>query len=128
MKWLRENAKDMSFNGLCDDIRSRCAMTPIEFSWRGKNVKAYFQNSLSFESGDSSFEIGSDELYQLWDDIRQMCVFPDSDDPTISQLYCLLCHIGYLSHVEIYIEKSDEMVSGYQLNGGLGKVYSLKEA
>lgn len=128
MKWLRENAKDMSFNGLCDDIRSRCAIMPIEFKWHDKSVKAYFQDKLLLESDDSSFEIESDELYQLWDDIRQMCVFPDSDEPRISEVYCLLCHIGYLSRIEIYVGKNNGMVSGYQLKGGLGKVYSLKEA
>ena len=49
-------------------------------------------------------------------------------NPEFREVDRLLCHIGYLSRIEIYVGKNNGMVSGYQLKGGLGKVYSLKEA
>lgn len=128
IRWLRENAKDMSFTGLCDDIKAQTAIAPIEFKWHDSTVRAYYQDKLTLESENLSIEVENDEFYQLWDDIRQMCVFPDADDMKISEVYGLLCHMGYMSHIAIQSGKNGEMVPGYQLNGGLGRVYDLKEA
>jgi hypothetical protein len=39
----------------------------------------------------------------------------------------LLHSAGYLSKIKIFDSKIDDMVSGYQVNSGLGRVLKLKE-
>lgn len=38
IKWLKENARDMSFNGVVDDLKTLSPLVPYEFDYNGKNI------------------------------------------------------------------------------------------
>ena len=63
-----------------------------------------------------------DELYTIWDDIREQNIYEGSDE---SKLFCdLLTDLGYLSRVNIV--KTAQSVAGYQLHSGLGRAYDTE--
>lgn len=127
IEWLRNNAKDMSFNGVKDDISYHTSLVQLKFICNGKEMAASYHDSLIIEAEDGTkISISEDRFFMLWDKIRQACVFPshsESEDATC--LYALLAHLGYLSSIKI--QEADAMVDGFQLNEGAGRAYALKE-
>lgn len=119
--WLKSNARDLSFVGLMDDIKLRCAMLPIEITVDENKYLVSYNDGLDFctEGGIEVKHYTSDELYSIWDDIREQNIYEVSDD---SKLFCeLLTHLGYLGRVNIV--KSEKRIAGYQLQNGLGRGY-----
>ncbi len=131
ISWLKDNAKDMSFNGLKDDLINLSAMLPYEFEIR----KEKYEMTCSDESlrivcvdTNKTWNIEESQLYLIWDDIRVQSVFSEKDATETEQIVFGLLHsAGYLSKIKIFDSKIDDMVSGYQVNSGLGRVLKLKE-
>ncbi len=132
IEWLKENAKDMSFNGVKDDLIFLSAMMPYLFSFKGQNYEMkYFTNEMQISvcNSDKSFKIEESQLYGIWDYIRSHSVFSANDASEVERLiYELLFSAGYLSRIKLFNSKSQSMEDGYQINAGLGRVLAFKEA
>lgn len=129
MEWLKENAKDMSFNGVKDDISLLCALLPYELHDFTGIYSVEYKNGLLFTDTQNSTNlfVPEDCFYEIWDDIRQKCVFFDeTNDRRFSLVYLLLNKLGYLSKIKLYDSKKEQMVDGYQMNAGSGRMFSFK--
>lgn len=126
MDWLRENAKDMSFNGLVDDIKTKSALIPYEFPYDGCQWSVIYKDGLEFSMDDKYIIVDEDAFFSIWDEIRSAIVFNTVDDPRRSIIYSLLESLGYLSPIRRRDSRSGEMSCGFQLNGGLGRAYALR--
>ncbi|MCH3918280.1 MAG: macro domain-containing protein [Spirochaetia bacterium] len=133
IKWLRQHAKDLSFNGVKDDIihSRKDLFTPYSFGFDGDQWSAEWDNGLKFFRGDSndfSILVPEDNFRELWDEIRtQSFVLKDEKKVDASLIYALLNSLGYLSEVRIKEKNTEKMIDGYQLNEGVGRVFSFKE-
>lgn len=129
MDWMRENAKDLSFNGVKDDIICLTRIFPYCFSVGNDEYSATWQNGLVFTSKALAepISIVEDEFFEIWDDIRSKTIFrtPASDNKRVV-LYALLYSLGYLSEIRLQDNKTKEMHDGYQFNEGAGRVFALK--
>lgn len=130
--WLKENAKDMSFNGLKDDLIYLSSMCPYTFDFKGQTYRMkYTEDNLqiNIHGTDEFWRIEESHLYRLWDDIRIHSVFSASEaDQAESLVYELLYSTGYLSKIKLFNLKQNCMEEGYQINAGLGRVLAFKEA
>ena len=129
--WLKKNAKDMSFNGVKDDLINLSAMLPYSFEIHNQRFEMTYSSQTLFVSAVDSkktWDIAEDQLYLIWDDIRVRSVFAESDASEAQKIvYGLLYVTGYLSKIKIYDSKTETMVAGYQINAGLGRVLGFKE-
>ena len=130
IEWLKANAKDMSFNGVKDDLTYISAMCP--YSFEVKNIKykmTYSDAKLQISTIDDkeNWTVDEDQLYQIWDDIREKSVFSEKEaDEKSILVYGLLYATGYLSKIKLYDSKTEEMIDGYQINAALGRVIAFK--
>ena len=115
--WFHENAKDMSFNGLIDEIKTRALLVPYECQIEGKKtaIKCTLNNSIII--GDE--EISEEQLFKIWDDIRTQKVFLDNTN--YRKVYELLFSLGYLTKIKVLDGTSNMLRNGYQLNEGLDR-------
>lgn len=128
LDWLKNNAKDMSFNGVKDDIIYTSSVVPYSFKSSGKQYYAKWKNGLEITSSNQeNYDVDENYLFMIWDDIRRKGVFPTplNDQPRML-IFALLESLGYLSEIRIKCDRTSDMVDGYQLNEGIGRVYSLK--
>ncbi len=127
-EWLRKNAKDLSFFGVSDDIRSQSALLPYEFSINGENVSVtYYSDELKFEYQGQDIVFSEQEFFSAWDDIRNRLLFTLDDCDIKFFLLCnLLFSLGYLSKIKKQ-DKEGKMIDGFQLNEGLGRAYVMNE-
>lgn len=129
--WLKQNAKDMSFNGVKDDLSCLSAMLPYSFEVDNLQYEMKYEGkTLLIISIDTNqkWEIDENQLYFIWDDIRSNSVFSESNVDDVHKLiYGLLYAAGYLSKIKIFDSKAQRMVPGYQINSGLGRVLGFKE-
>ena len=125
VNWLRQNAKDLSFNGLCDDIRYNCSIVPYSFEYYEKTISIIWNNGIIFSQDDKEdIFLSEDELFECWDYVRSKEVVIRNKDNLWDYFYGLMLDLGYFSRVVI---NNDNMkVEGYQLNSGLGRSYSLE--
>lgn len=132
IEWLRANAKDMSFNGVKDDLINLSSLLPHLFEIQGQQFEMLYSGDtlqISSVKTGKKWCIEESQLYSMWDDIRVSSVFAEgaaSEDEKL--VYGLLYATGYLSKIKIYDSKTDSMVSGYQINAGLGRVLAFKES
>lgn len=129
--WLKENAKDMSFNGVKDDLTNLSTMIPYSFEILGQKYEMKYNGDrlqISSINTEKTWEIEENHLYSVWDDIRIRSIFSENDaNETDKLVYGLLYATGYLSKIKIFDPKTDSMVDGYQVNSGLGRVRAFKE-
>ena len=129
--WLKENAKDMSFNGVKDDLMNLSAMLPYSFEIHKQQYDMTCSDKkicISSPDTKKTWNIEESQLYLIWDDIRVRSVFAEKDANDVEKLiYGLLYACGYLSKIKIYDSKLEDMVPGYQINSGLGRVLGFKE-
>ena len=128
--WLRLHAKDMSFQGLEDDIRYNCSIIPYRFSSDKNEWHITWQDNLLFkqpgESG-SNVSVNEDEFYDIWYDLQNNGVVAQEKAGTAARLVLdMLLSLGYVSEVIITDSHSAEKTAGYQINAGDGRVYVLK--
>lgn len=129
LKWLRDNAKDMSFDGLKDDFAYLTALLPYPFEYSSKKYEMNMKTSLEIREVDheTQFSFSESEFYEIWDDIRNRSVFSiDHANEKTEILYALLNHVGYLSKIKLLDPASNKMLDGYQINVGLGRVMAMK--
>lgn len=126
--WLRQNAKDLSFCGVSDDIRSQCAMLPYEYVCNSETVSVTYRGeALEFVYQDQVVTLTEQELFAAWDDIRNRSLFTlDNSNIKFNLLCNLLFSLGYLSKIKKQ-DKNGEMIDGFQLNEGLGRAYAMRE-
>jgi len=128
--WLKENAKDMSFNGVKDDLIVTCSIVPYEFQSMNGIISVTYENGVKFsDSQGKQIEfVGEDAFYNIWDNIRQKSIFQDGDRNSKEELiYAMLFSLGYLTKVRILDNKTGSMMNGYQMNEAAGRVFSFKE-
>lgn len=124
--WLRKNARDMSFTGLCDDLRYTATLT-YQFELGNSKCVASWKDGLQIETSGQAFIFSEDELSELWDHIRIQGIVPLEDGNVRQALfYRLLNQMGYLSSVRILGREGTSAQSGYQLNEGYGRVFELQ--
>ncbi len=128
--WLRQNAKDMSFQGLEDDIRYNCSIIPFSFSSGGMDWNVIWQEGLLFENQSSdavSVTVNEEEFFEIWSDLRNSGIALKGDAGSPGRLVLdLLLSLGYVSEIRITDNKNGEKTDGYQINSGEGRVYALK--
>ena len=128
--WLRQNAKDMSFQGLEDDIRYNCTNFPFSFSSAGKDWHVIWQEGLLFENQSSdtvSVTVNEDAFFEIWSDLRNSGIAIKGEVGSTGQLVLdLLLSLGYVSEIRIIDNRNDKKTDGYQINSGVGRVYALK--
>ena len=128
--WLRQNAKDMSFQGLEDDIRYNCSIIPFSFSSGGMDWNVIWQEGLLFENKGSdavSVTVNEEEFFEIWSDLRNSGIALKGDAGSSWRLVLdLLLSLGYVSEIRITDSKNGEKTDGYQINSGEGRVYALK--
>ena len=129
LTWLKENAKDMSYIGIKEDIESSCAIVPYEIRLKKcrYSVKCYNGNVIFLDEYENETIVDDNTLYSIWDSIRSDGVFKCLNCSKEKVLVsALLCSMGYLSNIRILDSKSNMMVDGYQINEGYGRIYSLR--
>lgn len=128
MKWLKENAKDMSFDGVVDDLKILSSIIPYNFDYKGKTYNFSYKNGIIINENDvKKAHIAEDAFFGIWDNIRTLSVFKIPDDEETELVYALLFSLGYLSSIKILDVKAHEMVAGYQINAGMGRLFAVKE-
>jgi len=129
---MRSYAKDMSFNGVKDDIVYNTSLTPYSFAANDKlNYMRWENDGLTFSNDNTknNLSVSENELFEIWDDIRNKSVFQTpEDDPKRVLVYSMLNSLGYLSEIYIKDNKSSNMVNGYQIREGSGRVFALEGA
>ncbi len=128
MEWLRKNAKDMSFSGLCDDLKHSTALLPRQFTEGSASYSATWNNGVVFtKDTQSAGIISEDELFRLWDQLRVNGIVPSAETNELHRLfYHLLDHMGYLSPVHILDQQGEYVQNGYQVNEGYGRAFELR--
>lgn len=129
--WLKENAKDMSFNGVKDDLVYLSTMLPYVFEFNGQKYDMKYSTDklqISIPGTEKFWEIQENRLYSIWDNIRIHSVFSVSEVKEDEKIVCGLLHAtGYLSKIKLFNSKTNAMEDGYQINAGLGRVLAFKE-
>ena len=128
--WLKEHAKDLSFDGIKDDIKLTTAMLPYVLQTEDGTYDVTYANGLQFTNRENNdtVEITEENFFGLWDMIRRQSVFSVSDSTEKEKLVLLLLwKLGYLSKIKLLNEKDNTLNDGYQINEGSDRVYKLKE-
>lgn len=126
--FLKENARDLSFTGVQDMIYYHTLIIPIEFEHGGRVWKAYWKkgNKLTFESDLEVKEFETENVHQIWDEICAKRLFSTEEEDDNALFYGLLNRMGYLQQIKIRAEEGDDMLAGYQLELGKGRIYLVK--
>lgn len=124
LKWMREQAKDMSFYGVVDDIKFNSNLTPYIFTYTGEEYGAtYFDDKLQLsKNGEEIVVICEKEFFKIWDKIRNEEVVSLPDELSEKLVLALLNSLGYLFKVKIL--KGENVLDGYQLNSGAGRNFA----
>ncbi len=126
--FLKENARDLSFMGIRDMIVYHSLMLPIEFELGGTLWKAFWRKDqpLTFENLPEVKVLETETVHQLWDEICAKKIFYANPEEDSALFYGLLNRMGCLQQVLIQTEDGQEMLAGYQLEAGKGRLYLLK--
>lgn len=129
MDWMKSYAKDLSFNGVKDDIIDNTRILPYTFHIGNKSYTVKWDNGLLFAEINSNEEIliSEDSFFEIWDSLRNKSVFRNPSNDKSSELICgMLLSFGYLSEIRLQDSKTLDMYDGYQFNEGAGRVFALK--
>lgn len=131
IEWLKKNARDMSFNGVCDDLMHECSLLPYRFNDCGLLYTAEWNDGLCIaDVKGMEYKLSEDDLFQAWDTIRNQGIV---STVTIGQkdkiFYAMLHSKGYISPIKIISIQGDEerMSDGYQINAGYGRAFAVQE-
>lgn len=128
MDWLKEYAKDLSFNGVKDDIIYNTGMIGYNFLLNSKKYMVEWENGLKFTFDNSKSLFVCEELFfEIWDEVRNKSIFSAPINDESRELVCaLLLSLGYLTEIRLQDSKTNKMLDGYQFNEGSGRAFSLK--
>jgi O-acetyl-ADP-ribose deacetylase (regulator of RNase III) len=126
--FLKENAGDLSFEGIKDIICYHSMIAPITVEVDGVNWNVSWRKDgkLTYESGSEKAECDEDDVYQMWDEICGRQVFAKTNDLNNNIFCSLLETMGYLHSVKIWEEYEGKMQEGYQLELGKGRNYLIQ--
>lgn len=127
MKWLKENAKDMSFDGIIDDLTMLSPLVPYSFDYNGIKYFFSYDNGIIIENDNIKIQVAENDFFAIWDEVRNQSVFRIPENNEIELVYALLFSLGYLSAIKIIDIKEHKMVAGYQINAGMGRLFDVKE-
>lgn len=127
IKWLKENAKDMSFDGVIDDLKTLSPLLPYSFDYNEIEYSFSYDNGITIENDNIKIRVTENNFFAIWDEIRNQSVFRIPDNNEIELVYALLFSLGYLSAIKIMDMKEHKMVAGYQINAGMGRLFDVKE-
>ena len=127
IKWLKENAKDMSFDGVVDDLKTLSPIVPYSFNYNGIEYSFAYDTGITIENDNIKIQVAENDFFAIWDEIRNQSVFRIPDNNEIELVYALLFSLGYLSAIKIMDMKEHKMVAGYQINAGMGRLFDVKE-
>ncbi len=126
--WLRNYAKDMSFNGVSDDIHQLCALVPYQFFIDNQKVDVTYTTDLCFDYQGKTYTIQEDMFFATWDDMRNKMIFSSAGvSKELFLLYHLMLSLGYISRIKKLDKSTGVMIDGFQLNEGLGRAFGLNE-
>ena len=123
--WLKQNARDLSFTGLVDDIRYNYSFVPYSFLSSGESWKVLWNDGLVFSMDAKNVVVSEDEFFQIWDDIRSHGVIKQYSENEKTMVCEMLLSMGYLSKVNIFDSEQRKTSSGYQMNEGSGRIFAL---
>ena len=130
MAWLKQHAKDMSFYGLRDGLQHKSGLLGHGFDWGGKKCQMQYAGSvlrLTDGADGSVHEFEENELRQIWYELVETPIVRNSEcDAKRALFYALLFSEGYLSPIRSCTSTAPQMQEGYQLNQGLGRIYSFQ--
>lgn len=129
MDWLESYAKDLSFNGVKDDIICNSSILPYNFRIGNKEYTVAWNNGLVFNepATGQEFRITEDSFFEIWDSLRSMSVFKTPYGQKEQELICaMLLSLGYLTEIRLQDSKTQIMQDGYQFNEGVGRVFALR--
>lgn len=127
--WLRQNAKDMSFQGLEDDIRYNCSIVPYHFSSNQADWSVLWMDGLIFrrQSADTVIKVDEGTFFEIWSKLRNSGIAVRGEANAPRRLVLdLLLSLGYVSRIRITDGRAEEKNEGYQINAGEGRVYDMK--
>ena len=127
IKWLKENAKDMSFDGVIDDLKTLSPLVPYSFDYNEVEYSFSYDNGITIENDNIKIQVTENDFFAIWDEIRNQSVFRIPDNNEIELVYALLFSLGYLSAIKIMDMKEHKMVAGYQINAGMGRLFDVME-
>lgn len=127
IKWLKENAKDMSFDGVVDDLKTLSPLVPYSFYYNEVEYSFSYDNGITIGNDNIKIQVTENDFFAIWDEIRNQSVFRIPDNNEIELVYALLFSLGYLSAIKIMDMKEHKMVAGYQINAGMGRLFDVKE-
>lgn len=123
--WLKQNAKDLSFDGFCDDIRYNCSIVPYSYYCGDREIHMTWDNGLRLsEDKNEDLFISEDDLYNYWDDIRREGIIVRNNNNVPVEVLDMMFSLGYFSKINIV--EGEKASEGYQLNEGMGRCYSLE--
>lgn len=127
-EYLKENARDLSFEGIKDIIKYHTVIIPITFRMGDASWNAYWRKNekLTYESNDRKIECDEEDIHKMWDEIFNRQVFAKTDDLKNSLFCSLLEVMGYLQPIRIQEDHEREMREGYQLESGKGRVFLMQ--
>jgi len=128
IKWLRSNARDMSFDGLCDDIIHGQAIVPYQLCNEGIDYSVKWNKGLDFTDLKLKRKIHLSRVRfaHIWNMIRQQGIVTiEGNDEGMVLMLRLLENLGYLSPIRILDDQGISMKKGYQVNEGYGRMFSL---
>ncbi|MBR0093184.1 MAG: hypothetical protein IJP92_15970, partial [Lachnospiraceae bacterium] len=127
IKWLRENARDMSFSGVWEELRYNYTISPFEFSFEGTRWTAQWrEETIVLHNCNEDAIIEHQKLHETWDDLRIMGIVKDFDADRNTRLaYSMLNALGYLNPVRVFNSQEGDKATGYQINKGFERVFSL---
>lgn len=125
---MKENAIDLSFTGLKDNICYQTAIAPFSFEAYGDiwNAQWLPDKNLILESKEKSFAISEEDVHQLWDDICNKHIVPESKHIVDNIFFSLLTALGYLQSITIRKEDDPVAQNGFQLDAGRGRAFLIK--
>lgn len=128
MEWLKKNAKDMSFDGIKDEIMYISALKPHEFAIDNQVNSLSWDNGLRIHNENTKDDVFIEEeaFFKLWDNIRNRGIFITSEaDKKANLVYAVLESLGYLSEIRIKDYNTGKLIDGYQINAGSGRMFDL---
>ncbi len=125
--WLKQNAKDLSFEGFCDDIRYNCSIVPYNFNCGDREIHMTWDKGLRLSTDknrEDAVFISEDNLFTYWDEIRRDGIITRNNNKVPVEILDMMFSMGYFSKINIV--DGETTSEGYQLNEGIGRCYSLE--
>lgn len=127
-EWMKENAKDLSFTGMKDEIIMHTRIVPIAFAFDHEKWHASWDtnSNLIFENNNEKVELEDDNVHTIWDYVCSKRIFSNSGEKSKDLFYALLMSIGYVQEILIKDDETEKMISGYQLEMGKARRFWLR--